>query len=62
VDSTIAELRGLEGLTLFEDALDAGLARAARTPGYAGVTGAAADPAGAVPSANGGRPAADAVH
>ena len=36
VDSTIAELPGLEGLTLLEDALDAALARAAASPGYAG--------------------------
>jgi hypothetical protein len=39
IDRTIAELPGLEGLTLIEDALDVALARAARAPGYAG-TGA----------------------
>jgi len=37
IDATIAEIPGLEGLTLLEDALDAALARAAALPGYAGV-------------------------
>jgi rubrerythrin len=37
IDSTIAELPGLDGLTLLEDALDAALARAEANPGYAGV-------------------------
>ncbi|HZO59422.1 MAG TPA: hypothetical protein VFB51_07015 [Solirubrobacterales bacterium] len=37
IDATIAEIPGLEGLTLLEDALDAALARAAAQPGYAGV-------------------------
>jgi hypothetical protein len=36
IDATFDELPGLEGLTLFEDALDRALRRAARTPGYAG--------------------------
>ncbi len=37
IDATIAEIPGLEGLTLLEDYLDAALARAAATPGWAGV-------------------------
>ena len=37
IDGTIAELPGLEGLTLLEDVLDAALERAARQPGYAGM-------------------------
>jgi hypothetical protein len=37
VDITIAELPGLEGLTLLEDVIDEALDRAARQPGYAGV-------------------------
>ncbi len=37
MDATIAELPGLKGLTLLEDALDAAYERAARQPGYAGV-------------------------
>jgi hypothetical protein len=37
IDGTIAELPGLEGLTLLEDALDTALGRAARQPGYAGM-------------------------
>ena len=51
IDDTIAAIPGLEGLTLLEDALDAALARAAP----------AADPAWAMPSANGERPTAGAV-
>jgi rubrerythrin len=42
IDCTIAELPGLEGLTLLEDALDVAIARAARRPGYAGATPAPA--------------------
>ena len=38
IDSTIAELPGLEGLSLAEDYLDAALARARERPGWAGVT------------------------
>jgi hypothetical protein len=53
IDDTIAEIPGLEGLTLLEDALDAALARAAPGP---------VDPAWAMPSANGERRTADAVH
>jgi hypothetical protein len=37
IDATIAEIPGLEGLTLLENYLDAALARAAATPGWAGV-------------------------
>ncbi len=37
IDATIAEIPGLEELTLLEDALDDALARAAANPGYAGV-------------------------
>jgi hypothetical protein len=37
VDRTIADIPGLEGLTLLEDYLDAALARAAAKPGWAGV-------------------------
>jgi hypothetical protein len=37
IDRTIAEIPGLEGLTLLEDYLDAALARAAARPGWAGV-------------------------
>ena len=37
IDATIAELPGLAGLTLLEDALDDALERAAERPGYAGV-------------------------
>jgi hypothetical protein len=37
IDATIAEIPGLEGLTLVEDYLDAALDRARRNPGYAGV-------------------------
>ena len=37
IDATIAEIPGLGGLSLLEDALDAALARAAGQPGYAGV-------------------------
>jgi hypothetical protein len=36
IDRTIAELPGLEGLTLLEDMLDTALDRAARRPGYGG--------------------------
>ena len=36
IDQTIAELPGLEGLTLLEDVLDRALRRSRRTPGYAG--------------------------
>jgi hypothetical protein len=39
IDATIAEIPGLEGLTLLEDTVDAALARAAANPGYAGVAG-----------------------
>jgi hypothetical protein len=49
IDRTIAQLPGLEGLTLIEDAVDTALVRAARNPGYAGVAGA--------PSTNGAAPA-----
>jgi hypothetical protein len=38
IDDTIAALPGLEGLTLLEDVLDRALARAARQPGYAGIS------------------------
>ena len=38
LDATIAEIPGLEGLTLTQDYLDAALARAAARPGWAGVT------------------------
>jgi rubrerythrin len=37
IDRTIAEVPGLEGLTLLEDYLDAALERAAARPGWAGV-------------------------
>jgi hypothetical protein len=37
IDRTVAELPGLERLTLLEDMLDTALDRAARRPGYAGV-------------------------
>jgi rubrerythrin len=37
IDTTIAELPGLGGLTLLEDALDRALDRSERRPGYAGV-------------------------
>jgi hypothetical protein len=47
IDRTIAAIPGLEDLTLLEDALDAALARAAASPGYAGV------PAPTPPSGNG---------
>ncbi|HEX8073911.1 MAG TPA: ferritin-like domain-containing protein [Thermoleophilaceae bacterium] len=36
IDAAFEDLPGLEGLTLFEDRLDAALERAARTPGWAG--------------------------
>jgi rubrerythrin len=36
IDDTIAELPGLDGLTLLESALDGAIARARATPGYAG--------------------------
>jgi hypothetical protein len=42
IDATIAEIPGLEGLTLVEDYLDAGLDRVRRKPGYGGVTAAPA--------------------
>ena len=52
IDATIAELPGLEGLTLLEDALDAALTRAAANPGYAGVAPATEQPqSGAAPVA-----------
>src|SRR5215211_9049578 len=38
IHATIAEIPGLEGLTLVEDYLDAGLDRVRRKPGYGGVT------------------------
>jgi hypothetical protein len=51
IDEMIAALPGLEGLTLLEDVLDRALRRAARQPGYAGISArtrhgalAAADP------------------
>ena len=50
IDRTIAELPGLEGLTLIEDALDRALARAAQTPGYAGTANGAPSANGAVPA------------
>jgi hypothetical protein len=37
IDATVSEIPGLEGLTLLEDYLDAGLERAAQKPGYGGV-------------------------
>jgi hypothetical protein len=37
IDATIAEIPGLGGLSLVEDALDTALVRAAANPGYAGV-------------------------
>ncbi len=55
IDATIADLPGLGGLTLVEDALDAALARAAANPGYAGVM----DPAPV--SQNGASPVAAAL-
>jgi hypothetical protein len=36
VDATIAELPGLEGLTLLDDVVERAIERAARTPGYGG--------------------------
>jgi hypothetical protein len=42
IDATIAELPGLEGLTLLEDRLDLALERAMRNPGYAGTDAPAA--------------------
>ena len=51
IDATISELPGLAGLTLLEDRLDAALARATLSPGYAGTR----SPAGA---SNGARPGA----
>jgi hypothetical protein len=41
IDRTIAEIPGLEGLTLLEDSLDAALERAHARPGWAGVAAAA---------------------
>jgi rubrerythrin len=38
IDETIAELPGLEGLTLLQDYLDGAIQRAMETPGWAGVT------------------------
>ena len=38
IDATIADIPGLEGLTLVEDYLDSGLDRVRRKPGYGGVT------------------------
>jgi hypothetical protein len=40
IDATIAEIPGLERLTLVEDYLDAALQRARRDPGYAGAAAA----------------------
>lgn len=40
IDRTVAEIPGLEGLTLLEDHLDAALERARSRPGYAGVVAA----------------------
>jgi rubrerythrin len=40
IDATIAELPGLEGLTLIEDYLEAARERVAKRPGWAGVTSA----------------------
>jgi len=50
IDATIAELPGLEGMTLLEDRLDVALDRALRNPGYAGTGPQAA-------ASNGDRPA-----
>jgi hypothetical protein len=61
VDRTIAELPGLEGLTLLEDVIDAALARAARTPGYAGVTQPDVSANGNAQSGGSRLPAADSV-
>jgi hypothetical protein len=36
IDATVAEVPGLQGLTLLEDSLDGALERARREPGYAG--------------------------
>jgi hypothetical protein len=37
IDATVAELPGLEGLTLLEDVLDRALARVRENPGWAGI-------------------------
>ncbi len=37
IDRTVAEMPGLDGLTLLEDAVDEAIERARRQPGYAGV-------------------------
>jgi hypothetical protein len=54
IDRTIAEIPGLEGLTMIDDYLVAALARASSMPGWAGVESAA-------PSMNGGSGAATPV-
>jgi hypothetical protein len=55
IDATIAELPGLEDLTLLVDALDAALARAASRPGYAGVVATSAAGANGAGSPEGAR-------
>jgi hypothetical protein len=50
IDATIAELPGLEGLTLLEDRLDEALRRALLTPGYAGTGRPSAASNGAPPA------------
>jgi hypothetical protein len=45
IDVTVAEIPGLEGLTLVEDYLDAALERARRDPGYAGAAAPPVDQA-----------------
>ncbi len=52
IDRTIADVPGLEGLTLLEDYLDAALARAAARPGWAGT-----DQVAALAGSKGQRPA-----
>jgi hypothetical protein len=42
IDATVAEIPGLEGLTLVEDVLDAALERRRLQPGYAGAVPAPA--------------------
>jgi hypothetical protein len=67
IDRTIADIPGLEGLTLVEDYFDAAIERARRRPGWAGVTpspavdaalrGARSEAWRSRPSGNGERPA-----